>query len=204
MPWMAFCMAPVQHTQAGERTEKLGRSGAGPRPALEVEVRPQVEPAGVLVVDEELARALGEDAPRPDQVGAVDDPEYLAHVVVGDDDADPPAPELEDDLLDLRHRDGVDRGEGLVHEEEVGPGHEGARDLEAAALAAGEGVGLLPGDLSQAELLKVLVEPRLPLAVRDVHGLYDRHDVLLDRQLAEDGRLLREISNPQPGPLVHP
>src|SRR5271168_2400339 len=118
MPWMAFCMATVQHIRGGERTEKRGRRGAG-APLSEVEVLAEVELARALVVDEEFPRALGQHSAGPDQVGPVHDPEDLAHVVVGDDDADPPRLELEDDLLDFRHRDGVDRREGLVHEEEM-------------------------------------------------------------------------------------
>src|ERR1035438_10550273 len=88
MPWMAFCMARFQHISRGERTEKA----LGPAPcalaASEVKILAQVEFACALVADEEFPRALREHAPLVDQIGAVHDPEGLAHVVICHDDAD--------------------------------------------------------------------------------------------------------------------
>ncbi len=58
--------------------------------------------------------------------------------------------------------------------------------------------------MSDPQLLQQLLEPLLPgRPVEIVAGLQDRHHVVLDRQLAEDGRLLRQIAQSQLGAAVH-
>ena len=44
--------------------------------------------------------------------------------------------QVKNDLLDVRDRDGIDAGEGLVEQDELGRHHQRAGDLRAAALAA--------------------------------------------------------------------
>src|SRR6478736_592096 len=106
--------------------------GGHPLKASHVEVLAEVELAGLGVVDEELARALGHDLALADDVAAVDDAEGLADVVVGDEHADPALLELQDDLLNFGHGDRVDAGKRFVEEEELRAGNERAGDLKAA------------------------------------------------------------------------
>src|SRR5581483_1130737 len=86
-------------------------------------------------------RAAGAENPAVvDDVGAIGDLEGLAHVVVGDQDADAGALQVEDNTLKFQHLDRVDARERFVQQEEVGIDDQGARDLDAPALAAGEHV----------------------------------------------------------------
>ena len=61
---------------------------------------------------------------------------------------------------------------------------------------------LLPQVLD-VQLVQQRLEPCVPLAGAERQRLEDRQDVVLDGQLAEDGRLLREVADPLPRPLVH-
>src|SRR5438445_12024939 len=66
----------------------------------------------------------------------------LLHVMRHDDDG-VLALELEDEVLDLRGGDGVERGRRLVHQKNLRIDGEGAGDAHALLLAAGErGPGL--------------------------------------------------------------
>ena len=56
------------------------------------------------------------------------------------------------------------------------------------------------GDVELIEELLVFV---LLLRLREMRRLEDGHDVFLDRELAEDGRLLREIADAERRALVH-
>ena len=53
------------------------------------------------------------------------------------------------------------------------------------------------------EFLEKLFQAHLALAALHVLRLEDGHDVILDRELAEDGRFLREVAHAQAGALVH-
>src|SRR5204863_414726 len=93
--------------------------------------------------------------------------------------------------------------EGLVQQEEARVDDQGARDLDAAALAAGEHVALAAADGLETELVDQPVESLAALTGAQRQGLEDRHQVLLDRQLAEDRGLLRKVADALAGALVH-
>src|SRR5690606_36789336 len=101
--------------------------------------------------------------------------------VVGDQDRDAAGGELAEDLLDLLDRDRVDAGEGLVEEEELRLDRERAADLEAAALAAGEGLGEGVGEVGELQLLEGAVGAGQAFAARNAAGLEDGEDVVEDR-----------------------
>src|SRR4051812_7972068 len=73
-----------------------------------------------------------------DDVGAVDKPKRLAHVVIGDQHADAKARQVADERLDVTDRDRVDAGKRLVEQHERRPAGQSARNLYAATLATGE------------------------------------------------------------------
>ena len=66
--------------------------------------------------------------------------------------------------LQLRDRDRVDARERLVEQEELRLDGQGAGDLGAPPLAAGEGPGLLPAQVRDAQVVEQLVEPAPLLA----------------------------------------
>ena len=95
-------------------------------------------------------------------VGAVGDAQRLAHVVVGDEDADAPVLQVKDDLLDVGDRDRIDAGERLVEQDELRRDDERARDLGAPPLAARQRVGRRLRQRRQVQLGEQLAQPRPP------------------------------------------
>ena len=71
-------------------------------------------------------------------VGAVDDVERLAHIVVGDQHADAAMLQVRDEVADVGDGDRVDAGERLVEQDVIRLGREGPGDLYPATLAPGE------------------------------------------------------------------
>src|SRR6185295_6410914 len=116
--------------------------------------------------------------------GRVRDARGLLHVVRDDDDR-VALLELVDELLDLQGRDRVQRGGGLIHEDDLGLDGDRARDAQALLLAAGEAdarlteavLDLLPQAGAAQRLLDALldVEPVGPPAKADA-----RRDVVVD------------------------
>ena len=50
-------------------------------------------------------------------IGPIDDFERLAHVMVGDQHADPAILEMSDEIADIADRDRIDAGQRLVEQE---------------------------------------------------------------------------------------
>ncbi len=123
--------------------------------------------------------------------------------MVGDEHANPAILEAGDNLLNVVHRDRIDAGEGLVEHHELRLRHECPRNLETAAFAARERVCLGFPQVLDAEFVEQPFQPRLALVPGDGQRLKNREQILLDRKLAEDGRLLREIADAAACALVH-
>src|SRR5262249_42210509 len=138
-----------------------------------------------------------------DDVRAVTDAKCFTHVVIGDENADASRLQLSDYALNVNYGDRVDAREGLVQEHERGRDHERPRDLETPSLSARQRLRLALGQASDPELVEQDAQPLQSLVVRKVEGLEDGEDVLLDRELPEDGRLLRQIADAPAGALVH-
>jgi hypothetical protein len=148
-------------------------------------------------------RALAQIAALVDDVGAVADAQRLLHVVVGDQHGDAVVgkpPHLHLQLLDGVR---VDRSERLVEQHELGARHEGARDLQAPALAARAGARLILGLVQQAELLEELAGARLALLAAERLRLEDGQQILLAAQALEDAWLLRQIAHARKRVAVH-
>ena len=71
-------------------------------------------------------------------VGAIDDVQSVADIVVGDQHAEAAILEVADQLADLADVDRVDPGQGLVEQDEARLRGERPGDLDAAPLAAGQ------------------------------------------------------------------
>ena len=168
------------------------------RGGLEVEPLPEVKLSGLFVANEKLAAALGQDLALMNQVGAVDDAERLADVVIGHDHADAARFQLENHLLYLCDGNRIVRGEGLVHQQKLGARHERAGDLQPAPFAAREGKGLLLRDVSEVQLVEVVTHPLGAFAAGHAGGLNDRENVLLDGKLAKNRRFLGQVTESKP------
>jgi hypothetical protein len=117
--------------------------------------------------------------------------------VVGDQHADGALLEEADDALDVEHRDRVDASEGLVQQDEGGLAAQGARDLQAPALAARERDRRVLAQVRDVQVLEQLLQARLDVAARQALQLEHRLHVLLDRELAERRVLLRQVGDAQ-------
>src|SRR5437764_1350414 len=95
--------------------------------------------------------------------GGVGHAARLLHVV-GDDDDRVALAQLGDQLLDLQRGDRIQRGAGLVHEDDLGLHRQGARDAQALLLAAGE---------PDARLLEAVLHllPQARAAQRALHAV---------------------------------
>ena len=123
--------------------------------------------------------------------------------MIGDQHADAAVPQARDDRLNVVDRDRVDAGKRLVEQQEFRLGHECAGDLEPAPLAAGELIGFLRAQMLDGQLVQQSLQPALPFRFIDVQGLENRQHIFFDAQLAEYGRLLRQIADSRAGALIH-
>ncbi len=68
--------------------------------------------------------------------------------------------DAQQEVLELRARERVDRGERLVQQQQLGPRDEGARDRDALLHPAGELPGVLARDAVQAQLVRATASAR--------------------------------------------
>ena len=169
---------------------------------LHFKIVPKIEFPAIGVVDEKLAGAVAEDLTVVEEVGAVDDAEGFADIVVGDEYADSFRLEISDDLLNVGNADGIDSTERLVHENVSGVHDQRARDLEAPAFAAAECVCLLLTQVSEPHGFKGLGDLCLSLRSFEWQKLRDDFDILPNRQAGENRRLLGQVSDPHACALI--
>ena len=79
----------------------------------------EIEAAHIGIGDDLVGASMRQHLAGMDDVGAVDQAERLAHIVVGDQHADAARGQVPHELLDVGNRNRVDAGEGLV-EQHVG------------------------------------------------------------------------------------
>ena len=152
------------------------------------ECRPQVQVRHGVVEHEFAHGARDLHLPVKQNVGAVDNVERLFDIMIGDQHADAAVLQAGHNLLDVVHRDGVDAGEWLVEHHEFRVGHEGPRNLEPAAFSARQRERLVLPKVLDAQLVEQRFQALLSLLFGDRQRFQDRKDVLLDGQLAKDGR----------------
>src|SRR6185437_13053598 len=136
-------------------------------------------------------------------IGAVDDLERLAHVVVGDQHADAAILEMRDEVADVVDGDRIDAGQRLVEEDEMRLRRESAGDLDAAPLAARQRHRRRPAQMGDRELGQERIERRLAHLVHGLDDLENGADVVLDGEAAEDRGLLRQVADAETGAPVH-
>src|SRR5688572_7952349 len=86
---------------------------------VQAEVRPQINPAHVLVGGQRIGRAASKNCTIVHDICPVSNAHRLTYVVVGDQKADAARLQVKDDLLDIGHRDRIDPGERFVEKHET-------------------------------------------------------------------------------------
>ena len=137
-----------------------------------------------------------------DNIGSVHDLQGLPHVMISDQDPDPPVLELPYDALDVIHGDRIDPRKRLVQEDERGVGRESPGDFGPPPFPPGQRVSSALGQMGDVQIAQQGLGPIGTLRARHAPRLQNRQDVLLDRELPEDRRLLREKAHPPARPLM--
>ena len=138
-----------------------------------------------------------------DDIGAVDEAERLADVVIGDEHADAARLQMPHEILDVADRDRVDAGEGLVEQHEGGLAGE-ARAISQRRRSPPESA--IAGVCAQPRESEFLEQPSSSSRALSLVGLghfQHRANIVLDAQAAENRRLLRQIADAEPRPTIH-
>ena len=122
----------------------------------------------------------------------------------GDQNADTPFAQMQDDLLDVDDGDGIDAGEWLVQQHEPRFAGQGSGNLHSPSFTAGQAHGRLVAQVVDAEFLKQFLDDQLALAIGQFLPQFQHgHQIFRHRQLAEDGGFLRQIADTQTRPFMH-
>ena len=141
-------------------------------------------------MDDLVRRAVGADLAILDEIAPRGDLERLAHVVVRQENAYALIAQSQDDLADVRDRDGIDAGEGLVQEDQQRLANQAAGDLQTPLLAAGASRRGVFADPRQAKLFQDALGSLPALAARQRPAMDDRESPLLwlYRRSGKDGQ----------------
>ena len=96
----------------------------------------QIKAPDLHVVAQLMGSAGEDDLPFGNNVRPVGDAQRLTNVVICDQNPDPAGLQIEDDLLQLKHRNGIDAAEGLIKQDKTGLNAKATRNLNAAPFAA--------------------------------------------------------------------
>ena len=136
-------------------------------------------------------------------VGAVDDIERFAHVVVGDQHADATVLEMRHQIADVGHGDRVDARQRLVEQHETRLRGQRPGDLDPPPLAARKGQRRGAPQVGNREFGQQVVERGLALLADRFDHLEHGADVVLHRKAAKDRGLLGQIADAHAGAAVH-
>src|SRR5262245_6736216 len=171
--------------------------------SFETEAPSEIDLPDLLVLGQVSRSSLSKDPAFANEIGAIRDLQGFSNIVIGDEDPDPAVLQDRDESLDLGYRDGVDPGEGLVEQHERRRRDQGPGDLGTPALPSRELVGRRAREVGDPELLHERARAVLDLRARQSLQLEDRDEILLDREVPEDGRLLGQVGDSEPRAQVH-
>src|SRR6266511_1814028 len=136
-------------------------------------------------------------------VGAIDDVERLLDIVIADEHSNPPVTQSRHDGLDVVNSDRIYTCERFVEHHEFRISHKSTGDLEPPPLSTQKRVRLALAESLEAKLVEQLLESPLAFGLAHWKCLEYRQNVVLHGQLAEDRRLLRQVTDPVSRALVH-
>src|SRR5208283_712478 len=101
-------------------------------------------------------------------------------------------------------RNGINSGKGLIQQNEIRRDAQAACDLHPAPLAPRKRITPVLPNHSETQLLDQSLHSLAALVPRNILGFEHSQDVVLDRQLAKDRRLLRQVTDSVvPRPQIH-
>src|SRR5262249_18817246 len=139
--------------------------------------------------------AGSEELPLADDISPISDFERFSHIVICDQNSDPARTQLGDNLLYIIYRNRVNSRKRFIEQDKFRFERQHPRDLGSAAFAARKRITLIFSDMAQSELLNQLFESRVALVSTERKRFKDRHDVLLDGQLAKNRCFLGQVTD---------
>lgn len=170
---------------------------------LHVETFSEVELPADRVVNEEVAGALALNAAFINEVGAINDGEGFAHIMVRDENGVALFPEVDDDLLNFVNRDGINARKRFVEHQQLWIRHERAGDGEAAFFTAAQSERSILANMRDSELRQQTVAPLASLSGVERECFEHRVQILLDGQLAKDRFFLGQVAKAEPRTDMH-
>ena len=126
---------------------------------------------------------MGKNLACMDDVGAIDQAKRLAHIVVGNQDANASLREVTHKLLNIGDRNRIDAGERLIEQHVTGPACQGPGNLQPPPLAARERYGRRLPQMRDVELLQQRVEVAFTLLAASLDHFQHGADVVLYCQI---------------------
>src|SRR5436190_5931406 len=138
-----------------------------------------------------------------ENVGAVDDLQRVADIVIGDQHTDAAILEVGDKAADIVDRDRVDAGERLVEQDEIGLGRQRPGNFPAPPLATRERHRRGAPQMADREFRQQRVAHGLAGLRLRLGDLEDGPDVLFYGQTPKDRRFLRQITDAEAVAAIH-
>src|ERR1700739_5095065 len=90
-----------------------------PSSSIQRESFSEIDAPHLNIVTQRMRRAGAENPTFCNDIGAGCYAQRFPYVVVGNQDSDPACLEIEDDLLQFQHRNGINPAEGLIEQNEI-------------------------------------------------------------------------------------
>src|SRR6185312_6802208 len=171
--------------------------------SLQRESFAEIDPANFAIAHDLLGRAFLQNLAFMDDVGPVDDVERIAHIVIGDQNADTAILQMTNQIADVVHRDGVDAGQRLVEQDVGWMGRKAARDFHAPALTTRQRDRRRVPHMRHAELRHQFLDHSLKARRIAFHQFGGGADILFRGEATEDGRFLRQVADAHAGAPIH-
>src|SRR5258705_7197297 len=110
---------------------------------------------------------------------------------------------MADQILNVADRNRIDAGKGFVEQHVVRARRQRARDLDAAALAAGQRDRGRFAQARDVEFIEQRIEFGLALLAAGLDHLEHGADILLHGEAAKDRGFLRQVADAEPRALIH-
>ena len=160
----------------------------------------EVDISDFLVLKYLCGTAFGNNAPFADDVGFFADIQCFPYIMIGQQYANATHFQVFNDRFDVADRDWIDTCKWLIKQDKARVSCQCPGDFRAPALAAGQTHALVGPDMVNVKLLNQAFHffPALSF-VQILAGFQDCHDIVFHCQVSEDGRVLRQITQSQPG-----
>ena len=136
-------------------------------------------------------------------IGAVNDFERFAHIMVGDQHADAAILQMLDQITNFADRDGVNAGQRFIQQDIGRVGRQRAGNFAAPAFTTGKRQGGGAAQMRDAEFRQQFIQHRGTAISFRFHHFQRGADILFHRQAAKDAGFLGQIAKPQPRAAIH-